>query len=454
MIEAAQPPQQSLARQISVRVGLIALITSIVQLMVVVCHNYFDYEDLALGHVRRETHRILRGLSSTPDGLRFTLPAAASYYSDAYRDHYAYRVVDSSGRIISGEQVPLLEKVSPWRLSKEVDKPGFWFRKLDKKQRFHFAGGAWFRVGKEDVLIEIATLGDPAGNHWWVVASETLEDIWLPILPFTFLIPFATLYAVRNAMKFLARAAQQAEGLDPGHLAQRVDLHNVPDEARAFAVAINRLLDRVGDLIRSKQTFMAQAAHQLRTPLAAMTLELEKIEGARARLIEKDVGAMAETVDRLLTLLRLQAAETPDFVDVNIGAVVDDAVRGLRRWAKASCHDIQMFANDPGNLVGDPVAIREAMVNLVENAIKHTPKGTAIRVTAGPGCTATVEDGGSGLPPGSSDDLFRPFRKGSGSADGVGLGLAIVRHAVDLHNGTIEISRSSLGGAMFKLRFA
>jgi len=94
------------------------------------------------------------------------------------------------------------------------------------------------------------------------------------------------------------------------------------------------------------------------------------------------------------------------------------------------------------------------MVNLVENAIKHTPKGTAIRVTAGPGCTAMVEDGGSGLPPGSSDDLFRPFRKGNGSADGVGLGLTIVRHAVDLHHGTIEISRSPPGGAMFTLRFA
>jgi signal transduction histidine kinase len=450
----AQSHQHSLARHISLRVGLIAFVTSIVQLLVVVCHNYFDYEDLALGHVRREAHRLKKGITLGADGLQFKLPAAASYYGDDRRDHYAYRIMDGSGRIISGEQATLLERVSPSPLPYEPGKRGLWFKNLDDKKRFHFAGGAWFRVSGQNVLIEIATLGDPAGNHWWVVASETLEDIWFPILPFTLLIPIATVYTVRNAMNFLARAAQETERMEPGNLAQRVELQHIPEEARAFAVSINRLLDRVGDLIRSKQTFMAQAAHQLRTPLASITLELEKIESPRARLVEKDVGAMSDTVDRLLTLLRLQAVETPDFVDLNIGTVVDDAVRGLRRWAKANCHDIQMVSTEPGNLVGDPVAIREALVNLVENAVKHTPNGTAIRVIAGPGCTATVEDGGSGLPPGSSEELFRPFRKGKGSTDGVGLGLAIVRHAVDLHNGTIEVGRSTLGGAMFKLRFA
>jgi two-component system sensor histidine kinase QseC len=443
----------SLARRISVQVGVIAFITSIAQLTVVLGHNYFDYEDLSLAHVRREARSLRKGLSAGPAGLSFTLPASLAYYRNADRAHYAFRVLDSAGRLIAAEQPSLLEKVSPYRSTSGAVMPGFWFRKLHDTDRFYFAGGRRFRVGAEEVLIEIATLGDPAGVHWRVVAYESLEDIWLPILPFAFLIPIVTLFAVRRALNFLARAARQAEAIDPGYPTQRLELCDIPREAEAFAAAINRLLERVGALINSKQIFMASAAHQLRTPLAAMLLELDKIEGERARDIEKDVANLSETVDRLLTLVRLQAIESPDFVDFNIGAVAEDAVRGLRTWAEAQQHSIQMLAREPGNLHGDPVAVREALVNLVENAVKHTPAGTTIRVTAGPGRRATVEDGGPGLLPGRSEDLFRPFRKGNGTTGGVGLGLAIVRQAVEMHGGSIEIGESPLGGAMFCVQF-
>ena len=443
----------SLARRISLQVGLIAFVTSIIQLTVVIGHNYFDYEDLSLAHVTREAKALRKGLSLEPTGLSFTLPAGAAHYRDVHRSHYAFRVVDGSGRVIAAEQPSLLEKVSPYRSSSSAAMPGFWFRKLDDAQRFYFAGGRRFRVGSEDVLIEIATLGDPAGIHWGVLAYETLEDIYLPILPFAFLIPLITLFVVRRALNFLGRAARQAEAIDPGYPTQRLELSDIPSEAGAFAVAINRLLQRVAELIRSKQIFMASAAHQLRTPLAAMLLELDKIEDKRARDIEKDVTNLSETVDRLLTLVRLQAMESPDFVDFNIGAVAEDAVRGLRGWAEAQQHHIQIFSQEPGNLFGDPVAVREALVNLVENAVKHTPAGTAIRVTAGPGRSATVEDAGPGLLPGRSEDLFRPFRRGNGSSGGVGLGLAIVRQAVELHGGSIDIRTSPLGGAMFCVEF-
>ncbi len=453
MTPRSNTERPSLARRISVQVGLIAFVTSIIQLTVVIGHNYFDYEDLSLAHVRREARSLRKGLSLTPAGLSFALPARVAHYRNAYRAQYAFRVLDSSGRVIAAEQPSLLEKVSPYRAASSAAMPGFWFRKFDDRQRFYFAGGLRFRVGAEDVLIEIATLGDPAGVHWWVLAYETLEDIWLPILPFAFLIPIITLFVVRRALNFLGRAARQAEAIDPAYPTQRLELDDIPSEAGAFAVAINRLLERVAELIRSKQIFMASAAHQLRTPLAAMLLELDKIEDERAREIEKDVTNLSETVDRLLTLVRLEAMESPDFVDFNIGAVAEDAVRGLRAWAQAQHHHIQILSREPGNLFGDPVAVREALVNLVENAVKHTPAGTAIRVTAGPGRSATVEDGGPGLLPGRSEDLFRPFRRRNGSAGGVGLGLAIVRQAVELHGGSVEIRTSPLGGAMFCVQF-
>jgi signal transduction histidine kinase len=205
--------------------------------------------------------------------------------------------------------------------------------------------------------------------------------------------------------------------------------------------------------MHSYRVFMGSAAHELRTPLAAMLIELEKIDDPRARVLERDVIGMAESVERLLTLVRLQGAGAPDLVDVDVGVVVWDTVNSLREWAKGQQHAIELNLQESGSVRGDPIAIREAVRNLVENAVRHTPAGTPIRVTAGPECTITVEDGGPGLPTMSWDQLFQPFHKGLRS-QGAGLGLTIVRRAVDLHRGSIEVGRSSLGGAMFHMRLA
>jgi signal transduction histidine kinase len=104
--------------------------------------------------------------------------------------------------------------------------------------------------------------------------------------------------------------------------------------------------------------------------------------------------------------------------------------------------------------VGDPNAMLEAVQNLIENAVKHSPPGAKVEVTCGPGRGMTIEDSGPGLTDVDVDRLFEPFHRGKTSAEGVGLGLAIVKAAVALHRGSIEVGQSVLGGARFSLRFA
>jgi signal transduction histidine kinase len=444
----------SLARRILIHVAVAALIMSVVQLLVVIRLHYLDYDDLLLNHVRRETLWLARGLTETPQGLVFKLPDDMHHYVNRYRESYAFRVVARGGQLVASAQPSKLEEVSPWRPGMGEPMPGFWFRKLEGGHPFHFAGGQRVHVGGTDVLIEIATRGDPAGVNRWIVAHETLEDVWLPILPFTLLIPIATLFSVRRGLAFLSRAAQQAERVDPANPAERLDMAEIPGEAAPFAHAINRLLDRVGTLMQSYRVFMGSAVHELRTPLAAMLIELEKIEDPRARLLERDVVGMAESVSRLLMLVRLQGIEPADLVEVDVGAVVWDTVNSMRAWGKAHHHEIELTLHGAGSVRGDPVAIREAVRNLVENAVKHTPAGTPIRVTVEPGCAITVEDDGPGLPAEIWNRPFEPFHKGNGASDGAGLGLTIVRRAVDLHGGTIKVGRSRLGGAVFHVRFS
>jgi two-component system, OmpR family, sensor histidine kinase QseC len=390
-----------------------------------------------------------------PGGLSFELPRGADHYDGKHEKAYGFRLIDATGRVIAAKRPGLLEAVSPWSPKSAVT-TDFWSAKLPGDELFspHFAGGKKLAVGDTYVLVEIFTLGDPAGIRWWVVLDETARDVLLPIVPLSSWIALVTILSVRRALQPFVRAARQAEAINPGDPSQRLELVGMPRETGAFASAINRLMERVGVLVQSQKVFTASAAHELRTPLAVMLLELEKIDHPRARRLEMDVRGMAESVNHLVMLAHLETVQSPELIDLDLGAVAVETIDRLRPWAVAHDHTIEVHLREPQKLRGDPVAVREALRNLVENAVKHTPAGSSIFITVGPERTITVEDSGPGFATEISDRLFQPFRKGDPSTEGAGLGLAIVRRAVELHRGSIQVSRSSLGGAMFKLCFA
>src|SRR5262245_15943293 len=449
-VETAQP---SLATTINITLGKVAFATIIIMSAIVFTLHYIDYDHLYLDHVNYEARLLFAGVKSGPDGLSFALPPHMTRYNEEGQSAYGFRVLDASGRPIAAKQDTLLGELSPWS-GGFATASELWFVKVDN-QPFHFAGGRRLRVGDRDVLVEMMTLGDPAGVRWRVLMIETAEDIGLPVLPLTLLIPAATFISVRRALRPLARAARQAETVNPADPTQRLDLAGMPRETAAFASAINRLMERVSALVQSEKIFIASAAHELRTPLAVMLLELEKIDHPRARRLEEDVKGMAECVDRLVLLSRLETVQAPELKELDLAAIAGEAVDRMRAWAAAQDHKIDIRLNNPRKLRGDPVAVREALRSLVENAVKHTPAGTSVCVTVGPDRTITVEDSGPGFVSDTSDQLFQPFRKGSSSTEGAGLGLTIVRQAVELHRGSIQVGRSSaLGGAMFKLSFA
>jgi two-component system sensor histidine kinase TctE len=122
--------------------------------------------------------------------------------------------------------------------------------------------------------------------------------------------------------------------------------------------------------------------------------------------------------------------------------------------ASTTGHEISLQVNEPACAVGDRIAILESLRNLIENALRHTPSGTRVQVTVGPGGAMVVEDSGPGIGDENVADIVLPFRKGRASGEGSGLGLAIVRQAADLHGGTLGVGRSALGGARFELVFS
>ena len=434
------------------RIAAVILLAITVQVVFTLGENIYDEEYFTKHYIDIEASRVARAAQFENENLVLDLADRLPHYVNHHASDYALRILDMNGEALLTINQGLMERVSP----SQAGRPSlrFWLRQLDQGKWFHVAGGAQETIGNRNVLVEMATLGDPALVRLHVLVYEMLKDVWLPMGPLILLTIFIAPYSVHRTLRPLARAAQQADMLKATDLEARFALTDLPREAASFAAAINRLMDRVGELVQCQKSFISRAAHELRTPLSIILLELGKISDTRARRVAADVVDMSSTVNRLLALARIDAMTELEATDIELAAITQQALDRLEPLAEARSITINLKVVSPQIFKGDPSSIYEALRNLLENAIKHTPTGTTINVTCGPGLSWTVEDDGAGLPEDNVQALFEPFHRGCTNGDGAGLGLAIVKQTMDLHDGAIKVGRSSMGGAQFGLRFS
>ena len=258
----------------------------------------------------------------------------------------------------------------------------------------------------------------------------------------------------------LAALDRGAARLGDGDLAVRVDVPDDPPELAGLARSFNATAERLEALVRSQQAFVADASHQLRTPLAALRLRLENLEAEREEGVESrpedierslaEVQRLSHLVDSLLVLTRAEAdRRSPEAV--NVGAVVAD-----RRdaWAAfAAEHAVQVVADTPELRVrAVPGRIEQVLDNLISNALDVAPEGSTIRVHVerlGDCAQVQVCDAGPGIPPEHRARAFDRFWRGGGArrdGGGFGLGLAIVRELVRADGGDVELGDAPEGG--------
>jgi len=207
----------------------------------------------------------------------------------------AFRILDEGDELIAEHNGSMISQLSPWPSKRSQD---LWLVDLEEEKKLYVAGGIRQRVGDRSVWIEVATFGDPANRYLSIVAAEVFDDVWLPMIPLVLLTLGVATLSVRRS---LVRAANQAETLMPLESSSRIDLSGMPSEAASLAATINSLIDRLAVQVKAQRMFLARAAHELRTPLSIITLELGGLEDARLRRLEEDGRGMSGTVDRLLT---------------------------------------------------------------------------------------------------------------------------------------------------------
>jgi two-component system OmpR family sensor kinase len=213
--------------------------------------------------------------------------------------------------------------------------------------------------------------------------------------------------------------------------------------------------------------FIADASHELRTPLASIRgyAELYRIGATRdaaktarsMRRIEDEAARMGDLVENLLTLARLDQLPELTRERVDLTQLAIDAADDAR--AAARDRQIELAVNGPVTVLGDPSQLRQAVTNLMRNALVHTPQGTPIELqVSAEGDTAVLEvrDHGHGLPTADADALFERFWRADPGrergAAGAGLGLSIVAAIVQAHGGQVSAANAPGGGAAFTVR--
>jgi len=255
-------------------------------------------------------------------------------------------------------------------------------------------------------------------------------------------------------------ASRQADDLSP------VSESGLPDEVRPLVQELNLLFGRVRTAFDAQQNFVADAAHELRTPLAALKLQVQSLERADCdearRVAVGRLGAGIERatrlVEQLLVLARQEANEAPRQA-VDMAGVARRAVADLIGVAQAKGIDLGLQrADDGAEVQGQPDALMILLRNLVDNAIKYTPGGGTVDVSVQAGAgqvVVTVEDSGPGIPPAERERVFDRFYRVPGSdAAGSGLGLAIIKSIAERHGASLTLGESAhLKGLEAKVTF-
>lgn len=303
------------------------------------------------------------------------------------------------------------------------------------------------------VQIITATQGRLTGAKALLMTSLAFLGIALPGLLVMGTATFiATPMIVRRAFRGLDATADQARLIDIHQRGARLSAERIPLEVVPLVTAVNDALARLDQGYVRHKRFVADAAHELRTPIAILNTRLESLPPGpdKTRLLE-DTARLATLAEQLLDIQRLDRCGHP-FARVDLVAIAQSAVADLAPLAIAAGYELALDAPaTPVETLGDAAALERALTNLVQNAIQHGPRRGMIGIRVSRPACIEVTDEGVGIPQDQREQIFEPFYRLIPLDRGAGLGLNMVREIVLLHGGQVAVTDGADGGTCFRI---
>ena len=432
-----------------------------------------SYVDQALDNgLLLSSRSLARQLKPMGNGLLIDFPRAAQAILEADpQDRQFYMVSSPPGQFVLGNRT--LPTPPDWVVSNpQPNQPYFY----DGDMPSDVGDGSTQRVRAvalylmldgevnappQKALVQVAR----SNNTREVLVQRILVDMLLPLSTLMLLMTLIVWLGIRAGLSPIKRLTQQVEGRAPSDLTP-LRLDAAPLELHALATALNTLLADAQGHLEAQKRFIGDAAHQLRTPLAGLKSQTElALQQAqepelRQRLerVRESATRSAHLVSQLLTLARaepeaaLTRMQVLDLAPYVQGLVAEWVPRALKARVDLGW---EADLKGPVWVLAEPSLLREAIANVIDNAIRYAGAGTEVTVGVShttEGAVVWVRDNGPGIDPALRARVFERFFRGTEVGNGCGLGLAIVRDIVRRHGGEVLLQHPESGGLMVTLR--
>ena len=317
--------------------------------------------------------------------------------------------------------------------------------------------------------------GSARGFHYLIAVAAPLDEgvaEWRTLLRASLVgMPVAIVFAVagglwlgRHGLRPLARMAAEAQDITATTPERRLSVPTSGQELAQLAASFNHVLERLGSALSTQRQFMADASHELRTPISIMRTAADVTLSQPARdeseyrealaAVAQQSARLAALVDDMLVLARADAGGYPvRLAEVDVAEIVQGCVGDLRQRAVEERIDLQAVLQ-PAFVTADEALLRRLIGNLLVNALTYTPRGGAVRVevaASDDGVDVRVADTGPGIAPQDRERIFERFVRldPARAAGGAGLGLAIGRWIAELHGGSLRLESTGPDGSVF-----
>jgi signal transduction histidine kinase len=423
--------------------------------------------------LRDQAADIVRYLSTGPDGaLRLSLPPGlAEFYSAGY-GRAAYAVIDRDGRVLFSSLpgnraiTGIRPEGSPIQFFQQ-DRVGAIAPVRPEGEPIQF-----FRQDRHGVALYGATVAVDFDGH--SIRVQVVEDVlhrdvliddilaqflthvgWITA-PILLLLLVIDVFIFRRAMNPIVAASALAEEIGPDRTDLRLPEAGMPREVLPLVRAVNDALDRLDAGFRAQREFTADAAHELRTPLAILRTQIDMLDDRDvAAPLRHDVENMSRLVNQLLEISELETLVVTEDEMADIVAIAAEVAAFLAPLALSQGKTIAVTgARRPVLVCGNGDALDRAVRNLVENALAHTSPATTVEIAVANEGVIRVMDRGPGISKADCEHIFRRFwRRDRRRGGNAGLGLAIVARIAQMHGATVDVDERPGGGAVFAIRF-